>query len=181
MASTPNNKTNENERRKKQTIERTKVNHLSRQLQMRLQYARLKVDHGWQIQKLNEVENLYFHHAHQRGSKSHSLPSLVTTTQNDMSSYMNSRSSPPQSSLSFKIGSSPLSRSHVNPNRATSNQEETTSYVGPFFHPKCLTLVRAPKAILQTLQIFSWTLMARTGILRHHPRFSSQARTCLNS
>ncbi|KAI5118947.1 hypothetical protein M0805_006293 [Coniferiporia weirii] len=35
-------------------------------LQLRLQYARLKVDHGWQKQSLNEVENLYFHHRHQQ-------------------------------------------------------------------------------------------------------------------
>ncbi|TDL14999.1 hypothetical protein BD410DRAFT_845570 [Rickenella mellea] len=33
---------------------------LTRQLQLRLQYARLKVEHGWQKQNLNEVENLYF-------------------------------------------------------------------------------------------------------------------------
>ncbi|KAJ7025591.1 hypothetical protein C8F04DRAFT_134137 [Mycena alexandri] len=40
--------------------EKAKANHLLRQLQTRLQYARLKVDHGWQKQRLNEVENLYF-------------------------------------------------------------------------------------------------------------------------
>ncbi|KIJ16280.1 hypothetical protein PAXINDRAFT_168443, partial [Paxillus involutus ATCC 200175] len=33
---------------------------------MRLQYAKLKVEHGWQRQNLNEVENLYFHHSHLR-------------------------------------------------------------------------------------------------------------------
>lgn len=33
---------------------------------MRLQYARLKVDHGWQKQNLNEVENLYFRHSQLR-------------------------------------------------------------------------------------------------------------------
>ncbi|KAF8504196.1 hypothetical protein BU17DRAFT_101458 [Hysterangium stoloniferum] len=49
------------ERRRRQ-IEKAKAAHLSRQLQTRLQYARLKVDHGWQKQTLNEVENLYFHH-----------------------------------------------------------------------------------------------------------------------
>ncbi|KAJ7916176.1 hypothetical protein B0H13DRAFT_1998495 [Mycena leptocephala] len=42
------------------SMERAKANHLLRQLQLRLQYARLKVDHGWQKQRLNEVENLYF-------------------------------------------------------------------------------------------------------------------------
>jgi len=49
---------------------------VARQLQLRLQYARLKVEHGWQKQKLNEVENLYFHHCssrdgHARGQQSH--------------------------------------------------------------------------------------------------------------
>ncbi|KAG2131019.1 hypothetical protein DEU56DRAFT_914554 [Suillus clintonianus] len=34
---------------------------------MRLQYAKLKVEHGWQRQNLNEVENLYFHHSQVRG------------------------------------------------------------------------------------------------------------------
>ncbi|KAG6829946.1 hypothetical protein H0H92_002850 [Tricholoma furcatifolium] len=73
VVSTPlpanNGPAHDNEKRRKQTMERARANHLSRQLQMRLQYARLKVDHGWQKQNLNEVENLYFHHSHQRGSK----------------------------------------------------------------------------------------------------------------
>ncbi|KAF5353920.1 hypothetical protein D9756_007098 [Leucocoprinus leucothites] len=60
---------NELEKKRKQTLERAKANHLSRQLQMRLQYARLKVEHGWQRQNLNEVENLYFHHSHLRSPK----------------------------------------------------------------------------------------------------------------
>ncbi|GLB41193.1 hypothetical protein LshimejAT787_0904080 [Lyophyllum shimeji] len=73
--------THENEKRRKQTMERAKANHLTRQLQMRLQYARLKVDHGWQKQNLNEVENLYFHHSHQRGPKPYpASPTVVTTT-----------------------------------------------------------------------------------------------------
>lgn len=33
---------------------------LSKQLQLRLSYARLKVEHGWQKYTLNEVENLYW-------------------------------------------------------------------------------------------------------------------------
>ncbi|KAJ7171000.1 hypothetical protein C8R46DRAFT_1216594 [Mycena filopes] len=45
---------------KPRPMEKAKVNNLLRQLQTRLQYARLKVDHGWQKQRLNEVENLYF-------------------------------------------------------------------------------------------------------------------------
>ncbi|KAG8978889.1 hypothetical protein FRB94_012963 [Tulasnella sp. JGI-2019a] len=43
-------------------VEKTKLQHLTKQLAMRLQYAKLKVDHGWARQNLNEVENLYFHH-----------------------------------------------------------------------------------------------------------------------
>lgn len=118
---------------------------------MRLQYARLKVDYGWvcrsscddswnahpvsfeQKQNLNEVENLYFHHAHQRGAKAYPLPSLVATTQNDAPAFTQSRS-PLPSSLSFKVGLSTLSRNHANPNFASSNQEDSNSYVGSFFH-----------------------------------------------
>ncbi|KAJ6535988.1 hypothetical protein DFH09DRAFT_1369506 [Mycena vulgaris] len=44
--------------RKLHSLERAKAIHLLRQLQVRLQYA--KVDHGWQKQRINEVENLYF-------------------------------------------------------------------------------------------------------------------------
>ncbi|KAF8128929.1 hypothetical protein EV363DRAFT_1105811, partial [Boletus edulis] len=57
------------QKKKRQTLERAKANHLSKQLQMRLQYAKLKVEHGWQRQNLNEVENLYFHHSHQRSMR----------------------------------------------------------------------------------------------------------------
>ncbi|KAM6494900.1 hypothetical protein JOM56_009523 [Amanita muscaria] len=59
----------ESDKRKKHTLEKSKVTHLTRQLQLRLQYAKLKVDHGWQRQNLNEVENLYFHHSHMRVPK----------------------------------------------------------------------------------------------------------------
>ncbi|KXN80955.1 hypothetical protein AN958_06546 [Leucoagaricus sp. SymC.cos] len=71
------------EKKRKQTLERAKANHLSRQLQMRLQYARLKVEHGWQRQNLNEVENLYFHHSHQRGPRPFTPSSAFTTGQAD--------------------------------------------------------------------------------------------------
>ncbi|KAI9569324.1 hypothetical protein HD554DRAFT_604427 [Boletus coccyginus] len=57
------------QKKKRQTLERAKANHLSKQLQMRLQYAKLKVEHGWQRQNLNEVENLYFHHSHLRNMR----------------------------------------------------------------------------------------------------------------
>ncbi|KAI6126898.1 hypothetical protein F5141DRAFT_362433 [Pisolithus sp. B1] len=65
------------QKRRKQTLERAKVNHLSKQLQMRLRYARLKVEYGWQRQSLNEVENLYFHHSHLRTSR---VPPPATLT-----------------------------------------------------------------------------------------------------
>ncbi|KAJ7078485.1 hypothetical protein C8R44DRAFT_825286 [Mycena epipterygia] len=45
---------------KLRSLERTNATHMLRELQLRLQYAKLKVDHGWQKQRLNEVENLYF-------------------------------------------------------------------------------------------------------------------------
>ncbi|KAJ3483446.1 hypothetical protein NLI96_g6305 [Meripilus lineatus] len=54
------------QRKRKQTLERAKANYLSGQLRLRLQYAKLKVEHGWQRQNLNEVENLYFRHSHMR-------------------------------------------------------------------------------------------------------------------
>ncbi|KAK1230949.1 hypothetical protein PQX77_005923 [Marasmius sp. AFHP31] len=63
VASTPST-TIGDDRKRKITYERAKVIHLSRQLQLRLQYARLKVEHGWHKQNLNEVENLYFRHSH---------------------------------------------------------------------------------------------------------------------
>ncbi|KAI0793700.1 hypothetical protein C8Q74DRAFT_526120 [Fomes fomentarius] len=40
------------------------ISQLSSQLRLRLQYAKLKVEHGWQRQSLSEVENLYFRHTH---------------------------------------------------------------------------------------------------------------------
>ncbi|KAI0334653.1 hypothetical protein GY45DRAFT_1242444 [Cubamyces sp. BRFM 1775] len=46
------------------SADKAKANYLSGQLRLRLQYAKLKVEHGWQRQSLNEVENLYFRHTH---------------------------------------------------------------------------------------------------------------------
>ncbi|KAF4566061.1 hypothetical protein EYR36_011476 [Pleurotus pulmonarius] len=94
----------EAEKKRKFTLERAKANHLSRQLQLRLQYAKLKVDHGWQKQSLNEVENLYFRHSHLHGQKSQaSVAPLVSTT---TSQNTNTAAGTTQSSLSFKLGSS---------------------------------------------------------------------------
>ncbi|KAF8908182.1 hypothetical protein CPB84DRAFT_1744354 [Gymnopilus junonius] len=106
---------NENEKRRKQTMEKAKANHLSRQLQMRLQYARLKVEHGWQKQNLNEVENLYFHSSHLRGSKAIPAPTLATTQQ-QQSSFSTPQPSFSQSSISFRLGPSTLGKNTVNAN-----------------------------------------------------------------
>ncbi|KAJ7595663.1 hypothetical protein C8J56DRAFT_1042747 [Mycena floridula] len=124
------------EKKRKMTVQRAKANHvrkggflrlatlwtLSRQLQMRLQYARLKVDHGWQKQNLNEVENLYFRHSHMRGPRQ--VPSTLvptnsktgtTTPSTSMAepSPSGSGSAVPNmhSNLSFKPSSSLLQRS----------------------------------------------------------------------
>ncbi|EGN91832.1 hypothetical protein SERLA73DRAFT_80083 [Serpula lacrymans var. lacrymans S7.3] len=81
MVAVSSPQTNESEqKRRKQTLERAKANHLSKQLQMRLQYAKLKVEHGWQRQNLNEVENLYFHHSHLRGPRPTTLSKPQPTT-----------------------------------------------------------------------------------------------------
>jgi len=57
----------DNECRRQRSIytafEKARATHLSRQLRLRLQYAKLKVEHGWIKQNLNEVENLYFRHS----------------------------------------------------------------------------------------------------------------------
>ncbi|KAI0666863.1 hypothetical protein C8Q78DRAFT_1082750 [Trametes maxima] len=50
--------------RAKGAVDKARANYLSGQLRLRLQYAKLKVEHGWQKQSLNEVENLYFRHTH---------------------------------------------------------------------------------------------------------------------
>lgn len=47
---------------RRQDVEKTKIRDLSRHLATSLQYAKLKVDHGWTKQNLNEVENLYNHY-----------------------------------------------------------------------------------------------------------------------
>ncbi|KAF9450862.1 hypothetical protein P691DRAFT_773611 [Macrolepiota fuliginosa MF-IS2] len=115
----------EMEKRRKQTLERAKANHLSRQLQMRLQYARLKVEHGWQKQNLNEVENLYFHHSHQRGPKPYlPSPSFSVSTPNPASLVS---SLPKFSDESYKTWLNSLSRSSAldaimdNPSQETSS------------------------------------------------------------
>ncbi|KAL5520672.1 hypothetical protein ACEPAF_2673 [Sanghuangporus sanghuang] len=60
---------------------------LARHLQLRLRYARLKVDHGWQKQSINEVENLYFHQHHFRSASTKQAefrPTPVNAPQTDV-------------------------------------------------------------------------------------------------
>ncbi|ESK91586.1 hypothetical protein Moror_2504 [Moniliophthora roreri MCA 2997] len=87
------------ERKRKKTMDKAMGVHLSRQLQLRLQYAKLKVDHGWQKQNLNEVENLYFRHSHIRGPRT-SVPSTVQLNQ-AISTFLPAATPRPQSSMSF--------------------------------------------------------------------------------
>ncbi|KAJ6551688.1 hypothetical protein B0H19DRAFT_1158567 [Mycena capillaripes] len=84
---------------------------LLRQLQLRLQYAKLKVDHGWQKQRLIEVENLYFRQ--QKQSDSTGKPNYPATALLSTPLDPQILAQKPQldeaghnSSLSFKLGSS---------------------------------------------------------------------------
>ncbi|KAF9261135.1 hypothetical protein L218DRAFT_547550 [Marasmius fiardii PR-910] len=78
VTSTPSTASAAEERKRTMAMERAKAAHLSRQLQLRLQYARLKVEHGWQKQNLNEVENLYFRHSHTKPRQSPKDQTLMT-------------------------------------------------------------------------------------------------------
>ncbi|KAI9462648.1 hypothetical protein F5148DRAFT_1212896, partial [Russula earlei] len=84
---------------------------LSQQLQIRLQYARLKVEHGWQPQSLNEVENLYFRHATLKGESKALAP-------------FSSLSARPSSSLCPAI-SLPLTASGPSPKAASASSWTT--------------------------------------------------------
>ncbi|TFK66486.1 hypothetical protein BDN72DRAFT_146416 [Pluteus cervinus] len=114
MATASPSQSSEHERRRRMALERAKVTHLSRQLQLRLQYARLKVEHGWQRQTLNEVENLYFHRSQNRGSSSQpflssspfpiavaSSPAPIARTESSVTLPLS-----PRSPVSFRVGSS---------------------------------------------------------------------------
>ncbi|KAH9167056.1 hypothetical protein EDB89DRAFT_1999540 [Lactarius sanguifluus] len=79
MVSTSSPQPENDTKRQRHTLEKAKVVNLSKQLQIRLQYARLKVEHGWQRQSLNEVENLYFHHSTLKGkSKARSVSTVAS-------------------------------------------------------------------------------------------------------
>ncbi|KAJ4474460.1 hypothetical protein J3R30DRAFT_3707386 [Lentinula aciculospora] len=99
MAPMPSLPSDEGKRRS--SMDKAKVSHLSRQLQLRLQYARLKVEHGW---NLNEVENLYFRRTNSRPRQQLGFGPITQT------SYSNTSNPQPlaaQSSLSFKAHTFP--------------------------------------------------------------------------
>ncbi|KAG6918801.1 hypothetical protein DXG01_011553 [Tephrocybe rancida] len=152
---TNNGPAHDNEKRRKQTVERAKANH------MRLQYARLKVDHGWQKQNLNEVENLYFHHSHLRGPKP--SPTMMTATLNEPSTTYPSITSPSsntsQSSLSFKLGPSSLSRGHTSgsssPSHADNVPPDSSAPQAISSHDPSLPLQSAPAAVVNPSELKS--------------------------
>ncbi|KAJ4474015.1 hypothetical protein C8J55DRAFT_562658 [Lentinula edodes] len=86
------------EGKRRSSMDKAKVSHLSRQLQLRLQYARLKVEHGWHKQNLNEVENLYFRRTNNRPRQQ---SGFGPTTQTSYLSTSNIHPLAPQT-LSFK-------------------------------------------------------------------------------
>ncbi|KAJ6475703.1 hypothetical protein C8R47DRAFT_665680 [Mycena vitilis] len=91
-------------------MEKAKADHLLRHLQLRLRYARLKVDHGWQKQRLPEVENLYFRQ--QKHSDATYPAGAVPSSSSDPQLFQQSQmdNTGPNSSVSFKLGPS-----HVQP------------------------------------------------------------------
>ncbi|KAJ7449262.1 hypothetical protein FB451DRAFT_1287935 [Mycena latifolia] len=96
--------------RKLRSLERAKATHLVRQLQVRLQYAKLKVDHGWQKQRLNEVENLYFRqqrHPDTSGKPEYYLAPLDA----QLLPYQGDPAPGASSSLSFGSGYPPMDAS----------------------------------------------------------------------
>ncbi|KAH8091846.1 hypothetical protein BXZ70DRAFT_1067222 [Cristinia sonorae] len=85
MSTTGQETADSEELRRKQKMANARLNYNSHNLKLRLQYARLKVDHGWQRQTLSEVENLYFRHSVPSTSEHHPVTSSSTTPPNSPS------------------------------------------------------------------------------------------------
>ncbi|KAJ7318192.1 hypothetical protein DFH08DRAFT_892930 [Mycena albidolilacea] len=124
---------------KLRSIEKAKANHLIKQLQMRLQYARLKVDHGWQKQRLNEVENLYFRQQKQSESPVKSAYPTTALLTAPLDPQILAQSQPedlasgPNSSLSFRLPADAPTL-HEHPNGTGGSQwlnDATMTHVGP--------------------------------------------------
>ncbi|KAG8918287.1 hypothetical protein FRC02_002488, partial [Tulasnella sp. 418] len=127
--------------RKNKHFEKVKVQQLTRQLVLRLQYAQLKVKHGWTRQTLNEVENLYFHHYRTNdtttstsapGRPAHPKPYPTTTWRvsgtDTTSQSANPSSSDPSSSSSLPIRNPPITVSKPADNQGPS---ASSSSLGP--------------------------------------------------
>ncbi|EJD52053.1 hypothetical protein AURDEDRAFT_181609 [Auricularia subglabra TFB-10046 SS5] len=91
---------------RRQDIEKAKIYTLSRQLATSLQYAKLKVDHGWTGQNLNEVENLYSHY--RRGPRPPPLAQHRAATARQQRSQARAASQAAQAAIT--IGSSSATR-----------------------------------------------------------------------
>ncbi|KAF9235518.1 hypothetical protein BU15DRAFT_77923 [Melanogaster broomeanus] len=70
---------------------------------MRLQYAKLKVEYGWQRQNLNEVENLYFHHSHLRNMRPSAAEKAQSAHITLVPAYLSERS--PIESMAVEVNS----------------------------------------------------------------------------
>ncbi|KAI9450456.1 hypothetical protein F5148DRAFT_1290798 [Russula earlei] len=135
---------------------------LLQQLQIWLQYARLKGEHGWQRQFLNEVENLYFCHSTLKGKSK--APALSSSS-----------SAHPSSSLCPTI-SLPLTASGPSP-KATSASSQTTkgAKVAPEANQAAAPPVPAPLP-LPTIFVSS-PLPAAVAIMSPHESPPSQLST----
>ncbi|KAF9224685.1 hypothetical protein BS17DRAFT_778804 [Gyrodon lividus] len=135
------------QKKRKQTLERAKANHLSKQLQMRLQYAKLKVEHGWQRQNLNEVENLYFHHSHLRNIRTSALgktqyanvTSVPTPSSESAAPMVVDANSDIQFSTPLGMdqtsGSSPLHQTSISPPMENSRSTPASTFAVPSTSP----------------------------------------------
>ncbi|KAJ3740152.1 hypothetical protein DFH05DRAFT_454063 [Lentinula detonsa] len=130
---TPSSSLAVDEGKRRSSMDKTKVSHLSRQLQLRLQYAKLKVEHGWHKQNLNEVENLYFRRTNSRPRQQSAYGPI---TQTSYSSTNNAQPLAPQT-LSFKAHafSSKVSESEqVRPHNSSAFPSSLSSAVIPSVH-----------------------------------------------
>ncbi|KAJ3781671.1 hypothetical protein GGU10DRAFT_410750 [Lentinula aff. detonsa] len=130
---TPSSSLAFDEGKRRSSMDKTKVSHLSRQLQLRLQYAKLKVEHGWHKQNLNEVENLYFRRTNSRPRQQSAYGPI---TQTSYSSTNNAQPLAPQT-LSFKAHafSSKVSESEqVRPHNSSAFPSSLSSAVIPSVH-----------------------------------------------
>ncbi|KAK7693858.1 hypothetical protein QCA50_003431 [Cerrena zonata] len=115
------------QKKRKATLERARATYLSGQLRLRLQYAKLKVDHGWQRQNLNEVENLYFRHSHMRKPKTRQSHPVLGTSRPSAPMTVG----PPKLDGQYKPNMTPFEVRSVNQKRI----DELLGNVSPIVEP----------------------------------------------